>query len=72
MPGTLHGFNGPDIASRFAELAGLWQATPQKAKKRPAPASEQNQRSLRIGARYLPTSEIRSTKSETTFAFPEL
>jgi hypothetical protein len=39
MPASLHGFNGPEVVSRFAELAGLWQAVPQNAKKKTTPAS---------------------------------
>ena len=55
MPGSLHGFNGPEVVSRFSELAGLWQAPPQNAKKKNTPAStlrlaEQKQRSPGICA----------------------
>ena len=54
MPGSLHGFNGPEFVSRFAEDSGLWQAPPQTAKKMSAPAIVQ---SLSTGA-TLPTAAL--------------
>ena len=73
MPGSLHGFNGPEVVSRFAELAGLWQAAPQNAKKKSAPASalslaEQKERRFDMCA-TLPARERRNNSKRASVSF---